>query len=180
MRPARLILALGLVLTGAAACSDDGGDEADAPPVTGTDATFCDQLRTAITEDTTIFDPLQPTTPEATSAATEALADAAPEAVAEPMRLLAPTFADVADVLEQYDPADPEAAQAIEDLDIDQVALADAQQQVSEYATETCGINLEAINAASVTTTTTAATLPPATTVPPTTVPATTAPPTTG
>jgi hypothetical protein len=83
-------------------------------------------------------------------------------------------------VLEQYDTAGPEAAQAIEDLDLDQAALADAQQQVSDYATETCGINLEAINAASVTTTTTAATLPPATTVAPTTVPATTAPPTTG
>jgi hypothetical protein len=179
MRPAPLLLAVGLVLAGAAACSDDGGGEADAPPVTGTDATFCEQLRTAITDDTTIFDPLQPTTPEATSEATDALADAAPEAVAAPMRLLATTFADVAAVLEQYDPADPEAAQAIEDLHIDQAALADAQQRVSDYATETCGIDIEAINAASVTTTTAAVTLPP-TTVAPTTVPVTTAPPTTG
>jgi hypothetical protein len=173
MRLAPLVLAAGLVV-GGAACSDD---EPEAPPATGTEDAFCGELRTAIIEHSTIFDPLAPTSPADTEAATAALADAAPAEVAEPMRLLADTFAAVADVLDRFDPSEPEAAQAIEDLDLDQVAIGDAQAAVLAYARDTCGIDLEAINAASVTTTTVAATVP--TTVPGT-VPATTSPPTTG
>jgi hypothetical protein len=174
VRVAPLLLAAGLLAGGTSGCSDDA--EPEPPPVTGTEEAFCVELRTAITEDSTIFDPLQPASPEDTEAATAALADAAPAEVAEPMRLLADTFAAVAGVLEAHDPADPEAAQAIEDLDLDQEAIGSAQATVLTYARDTCSIDVEAINAASVTTTTgVVTTLPPATTAP-----ATTAPPVTG
>jgi hypothetical protein len=179
MRFSPLALAVGLVASGAAGCSDD----AEAPPVTGTEEAFCTELRTAVTEHVTIFDPLAPTSADDTRAATARLADAAPAEVAEDMGLLADTFADVADVLDEHDPGDPDAAAALEDLDIDEVAIADAQEAVSAYSLDACGVDLAAINSASVT----ATSQPAATTLPPptstvTTVPPvqTTAPPTTG
>jgi hypothetical protein len=167
MRLARAAVTLAVLLAGAAACTDDDGGDAG-PPATGTDTEFCTALRTAITEDTTIFDPLQPTTAADTEHATAQLAEAAPAEIADAMRLLADSFAQVADVLDRFEPTDPEAAQAIEDLDLDLPAITTAQQEVSGYATETCGIDIEAINAASVTTTTG---------VPTTTIPSTTLPP---
>jgi hypothetical protein len=177
MRLGPLALVVALVV-GGAACSDD--DAADPPPATGTDDEFCTALRAAITEHTTIFDPLQPASPGETEDATAELAAAAPAEIADAMRLLADAFAQVAGVLEEHDPSDPEAAQAIEDLDLDEVAIADAQDEVSTYASDTCGIDIEAINAASVTTTSTS--IPTGTTLPATTVAPveTTAPTTTG
>jgi hypothetical protein len=168
MRLGRLALVVALVV-GAGACSDDDG--ADAPPATGSQEDFCAALRTAITEHTTIFDPIAPASPGETSEATAQLAAAAPAEIADDMRLLADSFAEVAEVLERYEPSDPEASQAIEDLDLDEPAIADAQDQVSGYATDTCGIDIEAINAASVTTTSgvPTTTVPPATTALPTT-----------
>lgn len=177
MRLAAATLALGLLLGGAVACTDDGGgdDGDDAPSVTGTDEAFCNELRTAISENSTIFDPLQPTTPDQTEAATASLADAAPEPIAEAMRLLADAFGQVAEVLAEHDASDPETVQAIEDLGLDQAALTDAQRQVSDYAVQVCGIDIEAINAASVTTTTTVTPPePPATVAPATIAPTTT------
>jgi hypothetical protein len=171
MRLAPLALAVGVLVPGAVACSDDAEDP---PPATGTEDAFCRELRTTVVEHDTIFDPLQPTTAEETQAATARLADAAPAEVAEPMRLLADTFADVAGVLEEHDPSDPETPEALAELGIDEDAIADAQEAVSTYALEVCGIDLDAINAASVTTTPAA---PTATTVPSTTLPATTVPP---
>ena len=174
MRLGRLVLVVALV-GGLGACSDD--DTADPPPATGTDDDFCTALRTAITEDTTIFDPLQPTSAGETEEATAELAAAAPAEIGDAMRLLAESFAQVAEVLEQFEPSDPEAAQAIEDLELDEASIAEAQHTVSGYALETCGIDIEAINAASVTPTTG----PPPTTVPPATTlaPTTTVPPVT-
>ena len=167
MRLGRLVLVAALVV-GAGACSDD--DAADDAETTGSEADFCAALRTAITEDSTIFDPLQPTSPAETATATGELADAAPAEIADAMRLLADSFAEVAGVLEEHDASDPETAQAIEDLELDQGAITDAQAEVSAYARDTCGIDIEAINAASVTTTTgVVTTVPPATTALPTT-----------
>ena len=168
------VLFLAVALT-AAACSDD---EPEAPPVTGSEEAFCAELRTVVTEDSTVFDPLAPATPADTEAATAALADAAPDAVAEPMRLLADSFAAVADVLERFDASDPQAATAIEALDLDGAEIAAAQAEVLGYARDTCGIDIEAINAASVPSTTVAVTPPPST-VPSTSVPGSTAPVTT-
>jgi hypothetical protein len=179
MRLARAAVALAVLLAGAAACTDDDGGDAG-PPATGTDTEFCTALRTAITEDTTIFDPLQPTTAADTEHATAQLAEAAPAEIADAMRLLADSFAQVAEVLAAHDPSDPEATQAIEDLELDEAAITDAQGEVSAYARDTCGIDIEAINAASVTTTTG---VPTSTTLPGTTLPPvveTTTPPTTG
>ena len=173
-RPVRLsplALPIGLLALGVVGCSDD----AEAPPVTGTEEVFCAELRTAVTDDLTIFDPLAPTSPEETRDATERLADAAPGAIAEDMRLLADTFAAVTEVLDEHEPTDPELAEALADLDIDEVAVADAQEAVSTYALDTCGVDLEAINEASVSTTTTS--LVPPTTLPPSTTTATTVPP---
>jgi hypothetical protein len=178
MRLGRLALVVALVV-GAAACSDDDSAD-DAPPVTGTEDDFCAALRTAISEHTTIFDPLQPASPGETADATAALAAAAPVEIVDAMRLLADSFAQVAEVLAAHDPSDPEATQAIEDLELDEAAITDAQGEVSAYARDTCGIDIEAINAASVTTTTG---VPTSTTLPGTTLPPvveTTTPPTTG
>ncbi len=55
----------------------------------------------------TIFDPLQPAGPDDTEAATARLADAAPAEVAEEMRLLADTFAEVTAVLDAGGPVRP-------------------------------------------------------------------------
>jgi hypothetical protein len=177
MRLCPLALAVGLVASGAVGCSDD----AEAPPATGSEEAFCTELRTAVTNHVTIFDPLTPTSAEDTRQATADLADAAPAEVAEDMGLLADTFAAVADVLDEHDAGDPEAVTALEALDIDEVAITDAQEAVSAYALDACGVDLAAINAASVTTVPGSTTPPPptttATTVPPV---ATTAPPTTG
>jgi len=179
MRRAPLALVLGLAVIGVTACSDD----AEAPPVTGSEAAFCEELRAAVTDHVTIFDPLQPTTADDTEAATARLADAAPAEVSDPMRLLADTFAEVAAVLDRYGATDPEAATALEELDIDQAAITEAQEAVSAYAVDACGIDLEAMNAASVTTSTSVpgTTVPPATTAPTTVPPVdTTVPPVTG
>lgn len=179
MRLLRLILVLVAVGAGITACSDD----TDAPDeVAGTREAFCTELRVAVQEDQTIFDPLQPAGPDDTEAATARLADAAPAEVAEAMRLLADTFADVTAVLDQVDPSDPAAAEQIEALGIDQDEITAAQAAVTGYALDACGIDLAAINAASVTTvppaapstvpgTVPATTLPPADTVVTTTVP---------
>ncbi len=181
MRLSALALGSVLLALGAVGCSDD---DAEAPPVTGTEEAFCAELRTAVTNHVTIFDPLAPTSAEDTRDATDRLATAAPTDIAEPMRLLADTFAAVTEVLDEHEPTDPDLAAALEDLDIDEAAIADAQAAVSAYALDACGIDLDAINDASVTTTTslsTPTTLPPATTtatpVPPV---ETVAPPTTG
>jgi len=166
----RLVLVLVAFAVGTTACSDDAEDPAEA---TGTRETFCSELRVVVEDDLTIFDPLQPAGPDDTEAATARLADAAPAEVAEEMRLLADTFAEVTAVLDAVDPSDPEAAEQIEALDIDEGEIAAAQAAVSGYALDECGIDLAAINSASVTT------LPPTpTTVPGTTLPATTVPPT--
>ena len=88
--------------------------------------------------DLTIFDPLQPAGPEDTAAATDRLADAAPAEVAAEMRLLADTFAAVATVLDEVDPSDPEAADQIAALDIDEDEIAAAQAAVTGYALDEC------------------------------------------
>jgi len=179
MRLLWLVLVLGAITVGITACSDDG----DSPnEVTGTREAFCTELRVVIEGDLTIFDPLQPAGPDDTEAATARLADAAPAEVAEAMRLLADTFAAVATVLDEVDPSDPEAADQITALEIDEDEIGAAQAAVTGYALDECGIDLAAINAASVTTVpqaTVPGTVPPST-VPPTTRPTTTLPPVTG
>ena len=184
MRLPRLVLLLVAFGAGFTACADD----ADAPEeATGTREAFCTELRVVIEGDLTIFDPVQPDGPDDTAAATARLADAAPAEVAEEMRLLADTFAEVTAVLDRVDPSDPGAAEQIEALDIDEDQIAAAQTAVTGYALNECGIDLAAINAASVTTvptTTTPGTVSP-TTLPPTTLPpasvvTTTVPPVTG
>ena len=163
-----LILALTLVISAGVGCSDDGG--ASAP---GSRDAFCAELRAAVEAHLTIFDPLQPVSREDTKQAMDRLADAAPEAVATEMALLADTFAAVVEVLDEVNPSDPEAADRLAELDIDEDEIAAAQAKVSAYALDKCRIDLAAMNAASVSTTlpappTTAATQ---TTVAPTTVP---------
>lgn len=170
MRLPRSILVLVAVVAGITGCSDDTDPPTE---VTGTREAFCTELRVVVEGDLTIFDPLQPAGPEDTEAATERLADAAPAEVATEMRLLADTFAAVTTVLDEVDPSDPEAAEQITALDIDEEEIATAQAAVAGYALDACRIDLAAINAASVTT------VPP-TTVPPTTVPGTTVPPVSG
>jgi len=186
MRLLRLVLVPVAVAVGITACSDDADDPAE---VTGTRDAFCTELRVVVEGDLTIFDPLQPAGPDDTEAATARLADAAPAEVAEEMRLLADTFAEVTTVLDEVDPSDPAAAEQIEALDIDEDEIAAAQAAVTGYALDECGIDLAAINAASVTTvpptdpttpTTVPGTVPP-TTVPPTaTLVTTTVPPVSG
>ena len=164
MRLPRLVLLLVAFGAGFTACTDD----ADAPEeATGTREAFCTELRVVIEGDLTIFDPVQPAGPDDTAAATARLADAAPAEVAEEMRLLADTFAEVTAVLDRVDPSDPGAAEQIEALDIDEDQIAAAQTAVTGYALDECGIDLAAINAASVTT------VPPSGSTSPTTVPGT-------
>ncbi len=170
-RLALLVVGLGVV----AGCSDDG-DPADA---TGSRDAFCAELRAAVEADLTVFDPLQPVSPEDTQAAMDRLSDAAPAAIAAEVRLLDESFRAVTEVLDEVDLADPEAAAQIEALELDPEEIAAAQEAVAGYALDECGIDLAAINAASVPTTTVPATTVPPTTVPPTTVAPTTAPPTT-
>lgn len=161
MRSARLLLALTLVVGAGAACSDD----TETPAVTGSRDEFCAELRAAVEAHLTIFDPLAPASTDDTRAATERLAAAAPEDVAAEMALLADTFAAVVEVLDQVDPSDPEAADRLAALAIDQDEIAAAQTAVNTYARDECRIDLAAINEASVTTTSTP--VAPPTTVPP-------------
>jgi hypothetical protein len=169
----RLTLATLAALVGLAGCSDD----AEEPAANGSRDEFCAELRAAVEADLTVFDPLQPASPDQTRAAMARLADAAPDTIATEVRLLADAFAAVTEVLDEFDPADPEAVEELEALDLDEEEIAEAQDAVNAYARDECGIDLAAINAASVSTTT--STTAPVSTVPPTTVPATTTPPTT-
>jgi hypothetical protein len=145
-----------LALTG---CSDD----AEPPPSTGTREAFCLELRASVEQNLTVFDPEDPATPEQTRDALERLAAAAPPAVAADVQMLAGAFAAVADALAEIDPGDPDAAARLDELELDEAAITRAQEAVNAYVLEACGVDLEALNAASV----------------PTTVPVTTAPPTT-
>jgi hypothetical protein len=170
----RLLLALTLVVGAGAGCADDSRSSAR-----GSRDEFCAELRAAVEAHLTIFDPLQPVSREDTRRATDRLADAAPEAVATEMALLADTFAAVVEVLDEVNPSDPEAADRLADLDIDEDEIAAAQATVNAYALDKCRIDLAAMNAASVTTVlpiapTTGATEPTVapTSVVPTTVPA--------
>jgi hypothetical protein len=168
-RLALLVVGLGAVV----GCADDGGPDDGG----GSRDAFCAELRTAVEADLTVFDPLQPVSPEDTRAAMTRLAAAAPPAIASEVQLLAESFTAVTEVLDQVDLADPEAAAQIEALELDPEEIAAAQDAVAAYALEECGINLAAINAASVPTTTPTGTTVPATSVPATTVPPTTLPP---
>ena len=88
------------------------------------------------------------------------------------------------EVLDEVNPSEPEAADRLAALDIDENEIAAAQATVNAFALDKCRIDLAAINAESVptTSTTTSTTLPPPTTAPagttvaPTTVAPTTAP----
>jgi hypothetical protein len=144
----RLLLALTLVVGAVAGCSDDGGSSGG-----GSRNAFCADLRAAVEAHLTIFDPLQPVSREDTRQATDRLAEAAPEAVATEMALLADTFAAVVEVLDEVNPSDPEAAERLAELDIDEDEIAAAQAKVSAYALDKCRIDLAAMNAASVSTT---------------------------
>jgi hypothetical protein len=172
--PPRLVL-VALVVVMVTGCSDDS----DQPEVVGSKHAFCAELRAAVQQSLTVFDPVDPVTPGETTEELARLADAAPPALADDVRLLADAFAGVSEVLAEIDPSDPEAADRLAELDLDQDAIASAQEAVTAYARDDCGINLQAINDASVPTTAPPATLPPTTTVPPTTVLPTTVPPTT-
>jgi hypothetical protein len=187
MRSLRLLFALTVAVGAGAACSGDG----DAPAATGSRAEFCAELRAAVEAHLTIFDPRQPASTDDTREATDRLAQAAPDEVAADMALLADTFAAVVEVLDEVDPSDPEAADRLAALDIDQDEIGAAQTAVSDYARDECRIDLAAVNAASVTTTssttstTAPLTVPPTsgvteTTVAPTTVAPTTVPPVSG
>ena len=167
----RLILVLFTLAAAASACSDVGGTGAPS----GSRDAFCGELRAVVEADLTVFDPLAPATPEDTVAATARLADAAPAVVAAEMRLLADTFAEVTAILDEFDASDPQVAQQINALGIDQEEVTAAQAAVTGYALDVCRIDLAAINAASVPSTSAPAN------VPPTTVrPGPTAAPTTG
>lgn len=179
--PRRFLAGAATVLTLVAltGCGDDGGDAA-----TGSRDAFCAELRTVVAEDLTVFDPLDPVSPEDTSAALDRLTAAAPAVVADDLALLADNFDAVREVLAEVAPSDPTAADQLEALDLDLTAIAAAQLSVARYALQACAIDLAAVNAASVTTVPpTSSTLPPATspstTAPPTTVPPTTLPGTT-
>jgi hypothetical protein len=179
----RLLLALTLVVGAGAGCSDDSDGSA-----TGSRREFCAELRAVVEAHLTIFDPLEPASREDTAQATDRLAAAAPEPIAAEMTLLADTFAAVVEVLDEVNPSDPEAADRLAALDIDEEEIAAAQATVNAYALDKCRIDLAAINAASVptTSTTTSTTVPPPTTaatettVAPTTVAPTTVPPVSG
>jgi hypothetical protein len=162
-----LLVVLGAVLS---ACADDTADA-------GSRQAFCTELRAAVEADLTVFDPLEPVSPDETRAAMDRLAVAAPDAIADEIALLDESFAAVTEVLDRVGLADPEAAAEIEALDLDPEEIAAAQEAVSGYARQECGIDLAAINAAS-TGTTLPPTTPAPTTVPPTTVPPTSVPPT--
>lgn len=166
--PGRLAVAALLLLT-PLACSDDGGDDGAGPDPGSRDA-FCAELRAVVESGLTVFDPLQPTSPDDSADALDRLADAAPAAIAEDMRLLADEFAAIADLLAEVDPSDPEAAARLEELGIDPAASDAASAAVTDYARAECGIDLAALNAASASTTTPPPTTIAATTVPPTTV----------
>ena len=159
-----LLALLGAVPSG---CADD-------PSGDGSREAFCTELRAAVEADLTVFDPLQPVSPDQTRAAMDRLAAAAPAPIAAEVVLLDESFAAVTEILDRLGRADPETAAEIEALDLDPEAIAGAQDAVAAYALEECGIDLAAINAAS-----TGTTIPAPTTVPPTTVPPTTVPPTT-
>ncbi|MET0882383.1 MAG: hypothetical protein ABWZ14_12625 [Acidimicrobiales bacterium] len=175
----RLLLALTLVVGAGAGCSDDNDGSA-----TGSRREFCAELRAVVEAHLTIFDPLQPASREDTGQAMDRLADAAPEAIATEMTRLADTFEAVVEVLDEVNPSEPEAADRLAALDIDENEIAAAQATVNAFALDKCRIDLAAINAESVptTSTTTSTTLPPPTTAPsettvaPTTVAPTTAP----
>ncbi len=180
MRVRRLPLVLVAIAAATSGCSDDGGTGS----ATGTREAFCTELRAVVEADLTIFDPLHPAGPDDTETATARLADAAPAEVADDMRLLADTFAEVTAVLDEVDPSDPAGAERIQALDIDDEEIAAAQAAVTGYSLAECRIDLAAINAASVPTSSTpSTTLPgtvPPTTLPPATVVTTTIPPATG
>jgi hypothetical protein len=180
MRVRRLPLVLVAIAAATSGCSDDGGTGS----ATGTREAFCTELRAVVEADLTIFDPLHPAGPDDTETATARLADAAPAEVADHMRLLADTFAEVTAVLDEVDPSDPAGAERIQALDIDDEEIAAAQAAVTGYSLAECRIDLAAINAASVPTSSTpSTTLPgtvPPTTLPPATVVTTTIPPATG
>jgi hypothetical protein len=169
-----LLVALGLGL--GAGCSDDGAEALEP----GSREAFCAELRTAVEQHLTVFDPLDPVTPGDTTAALQRLAEAAPPELQPDVVLLADAFADVSEVLADVDPADAEAVERLEELDLDEDEIAAAQTAVTDYAADTCAINLQAINDASVPTTTVPrATVPPATAPPTTLAPTTVAPTTT-
>lgn len=158
-----------------AGCSGD--DEA---PEAGSRDAYCAELRVAIEEDLTVFDPLRPVAVEDTSAALDRLSTAAPPVLADDLALLADAFDRVTEVLAEVDPSDPAAADRLEALDLDLEAIAAAQLTVARYSLEECAIDLAEINAASVTTVappvptlppTSTTTLPVAPTTTPTTVP---------
>lgn len=180
MRVRRLPLVLVAIAAATSGCSDGGGTGS----ATGTREAFCTELRAVVEADLTIFDPLHPAGPDDTETATARLADAAPAEVADDMRLLADTFAEVTAVLDEVDPSDPAGAERIQALDIDDEEIAAAQAAVTGYSLAECRIDLAAINAASVPTSSTpSTTLPgtvPPTTLPPATVVTTTIPPATG
>ncbi|HEY5697811.1 MAG TPA: hypothetical protein VIT01_09915 [Acidimicrobiales bacterium] len=178
----RLLLALTLVVGAGAGCSDDSDGSA-----TGSRREFCAELRAVVEAHLTIFDPLQPASREDTGQAMDRLAAAAPEAIATEMTRLADTFEAVVEVLDEVNPSDPDAADRLAALDIDEDEITAAQATVNAFALDKCRIDLAAINAESVPTTptTTPTTLPPATapaetTVAPTTVAPTTVPPVPG
>ena len=126
-----------------AGCSDDSDGSA-----TGSRREFCAELRAVVEAHLTIFDPLQPASREDTGQAMDRLAAAAPEAIATEMTLLADTFEAVVEVLDEVNPSDPEAADRLAALDIDEDEIAAAQATVNAFALDKCRIDLAAINAA--------------------------------
>ena len=148
MRRALTLFVVALAALGG--CSDD---EAEPAPGTGSREAFCAELRASLEDHLTVFDPTSPVSPAETSATLDRLAAAAPPPLADPVALLADSFSDVAAALGSTDPGSPAAREALEALDLDEDAIADAQAAVEAYAVEQCSIDLEAVNQASVPTT---------------------------
>jgi hypothetical protein len=128
-------MTIALVCTGAlllAACGDDDGDDVDAA-----DSEFCQQFRgvqEGFDEDEQDFD-------EAMDQLEEALNELRtldpPSEIADEWE----TYLDGLEAFTEFDPTDPEAAEAAQQ-DLDQEELQDAMQTVDTYLRDECGIDL--------------------------------------
>ena len=132
---------------------------------------FCRVLGANVEENTTIFQPGDPTDPDELVDALQRLTDAAPEDIDGDMAVITESVEDYRQALDRFDPDDPATAEALEPPEPDEEErIREAQGSVVTFAREECGIELDQP----------VVTVPP-TTGPPTTTTAapTTAPPTT-
>jgi len=161
-------LAAILLLAVAGCGGDDGGDSTSAPTQaaatqaggsaqegSGTETSesggggdFCEQLQNVDDEILTTPDPTNAADIAKTfDDAAGALADvSAPGEIQEDWDTLVSTFRGWADAFEGIDLSDPdalaEAQDALSAIQDDQQKLLDATQRISEYAADTCGIDL--------------------------------------